>query len=155
MDVTVSAASLPSCQTVNKTTAWRPGTHSARLLAVRPLPAGGALTGSVCGVARCPVAAVAGGVASRAPGSLGAGLRAVRAPPACGRVGNCDAVFDSALKAPLLKFYFTLFAEAGPVDGRAVDEVLTGALHGAVPAVRAAFTGTLAVRALQQREETS
>lgn len=56
--------------------------HRACLVAVRPLPAGRAAAGSICRVAFCPVGAVAGGVASWAPGSLGAGGGAVQASPA-------------------------------------------------------------------------
>lgn len=36
--------------------------------------------------------------------------------------------------------FFTFFAEASPVDGRAIDKVFTGALQGAVLAIGATFT---------------
>lgn len=100
--------------------AWPKRAHRTRLIAVRPLPTGCAGAGSICRIAFCPIGAVAGGVASWAPGSLGAGGGTFRPSPA-------------------------LFAEAGPVDGRAVDKILTGAFEGAVFAICATFTWTLTV----------
>lgn len=44
---------------------------------------------------------------------------------------------------------FTLFAEASPINGRAVNKVVTGALQGAVLAIGATFTWTLTVNPLQ------
>lgn len=100
--------------------AWPKRAHRTRLVTVRPLPAGCAGAGSICRIAFCPIGAVAGGVASWAPGSFGAGGGAIRPSPA-------------------------LFAEASPVDGRAVDKILTGAFKGAVFAICATFTWTLTV----------
>lgn len=102
--------------------AWPKRAHRARLVTARPLPAGRAGAGSMCRITFCPVGAVAGGVASWAPGSLRAGGETVRPSPA-------------------------LFAEASAVNWRAVDEVFTGALQGAVLAIGATFTEILTVNA--------
>lgn len=52
-------------------------------MTARPLPAGCAGAGSICRITFCPVGAVAGGVASWAPGSLRAGGGTVWPSPAC------------------------------------------------------------------------
>lgn len=64
------------------------------MVAARPLPAGRAGAGPVCRAAFRPVGAVAGGVASRAPGSLGAGGGTFRSVPACRRTKGPAAGFD-------------------------------------------------------------
>lgn len=45
--------------------------------------------------------------------------------------------------------YFTLFTEAHPINRRAVHEVVTGALEGAVLTIGATFTRTLTVSPLK------
>lgn len=133
------------------------------MVAARPLPAGRAGAGPVCRAAFRPVGAVAGGVASRAPGSLGAGGGTFRSVPACRRTKGPAAGFDRMSfhrSAPfplsrgprLCDYSFTFFAEASPVNWRAVDKVFTGALQGAVLAVGATFTKMFTVSPLQRHK---
>lgn len=99
-----------SLQTLQTGNVSYPEVYRARLVAQRPLPAGGAGAGSICRITFGPVGAAAGRVAARAPGALGAGGGAVRPTPACRHEGpsamfDCDPVMHwSSVRGQVSRF---------------------------------------------------
>lgn len=94
----------------------------AVLVTVGPLPSRGAGTSSSLGTAGCSIGTLAGGIAPKAPGPRQAGLRAASRLP-------------------------TFLADAGPVDGRAGQGVIAGAVCRAVESVGVGRTQAGTVRA--------